>query len=111
MTHLGVPETFTEQMRIIEGTQCERAEQRPVFRGFCHLCKVPVGNTYCTLNFQGCRKKVCSSDLLQSADILECREKRMWSVLRAFFKDTSAFTLVAQRRLLVIRYLKHQHRK
>lgn len=79
---------------------------------FVTFARVPVGdpcNTYCTLNFRGWGG--CSSDLLQSADILECRVKRMWRVLRAFFKGTWAFTLVAQRRALVIRYLKHRHRK
>lgn len=37
----GVPQTFTEKMRTVDGAQCERAEQRPRFRGFCHLCQGP----------------------------------------------------------------------
>lgn len=37
----GVPQTFTEKMRMVEGTRCVRAEQRPLFRGFCHLCRGP----------------------------------------------------------------------
>lgn len=57
MTHLGVPETFTEQMRIIEGTQCERAEQRPVFRGFCHLCKGPCWQHLLYIKFPRMQEK------------------------------------------------------
>lgn len=54
---------------------------------FVTFRRVPLGNTYCTLNFRGCRgKKMCPSDLLQSADILEClqREKNVECVKSIF---------------------------
>lgn len=42
---------------------------------------------------------MCPSDFLQSADILECRQRDTNNGVcyRVFFKDTSGFTLVAQR--------------
>lgn len=60
ITHLGVPETFTEKMSIIDGTQYERAEHRPDFRGFCHLCKGPCWQHLLYIKFPRMQEKSVS---------------------------------------------------
>lgn len=107
----GSSKHLYRKMRFFEGAQCDRAEQRPLFRGFCHLCKSLSVTPAVHYIFFDARGKVCTSDLLQSADILEYWEKRIQFMFRAFFKEASAFTLVSQRRGLVIQYLKHERRK
>lgn len=113
VTHLGV--SLTAKVRIIEGTQCERASQGPIFRGFCHICKGPSWLHLLYIKLPAMLgKKICPSDLLQSADMLECQQRGKIveeCVVSIFQRHFRLYLSRIEERVLVIRCLKHQHTK
>ena len=107
--------------KLMREAQKPEQETRGSFRGHClvrrpRLLSPLQGSLFPTPTVHSTSQKAgnkCVPQILYKVLTSEniAIELRMKSVIRAYFKDTSGFTLAARRRALVIQCLKRQHAK
>lgn len=99
VTQMGVSENLPENQSVTGGGTGQFSED------FVTSLRVSSGSTKYILNFQGCRNCVCPSDLVQSADMLECLQRennvecvksifqRHFRLYRSCTEERTGFTL------------------
>lgn len=88
---LGVPETFLQE-------EVKGQSHAILFRGFCHLCRLPAGHTYSMLNFtKMLRLRQTRALPWQNADIFKMSGGKNAACVKSIFQRRSSLCFSGRR--------------